>query len=229
MRLATLGRRLIAVFGDGRRVVVVRLVDRRWRRLGKPIPTHGAVVAFSENAEAAGVADVALVDVARNRRVVWSFQNGRWVRSAPLEGVGAGPMPSGPVRLAGRLYLPVVDATTSPWLLSVYVLDGSRWRRLGRPLNRGDGSAQGVLRVNDGAVWAAWQENAPRDDGRFDTEIYTKRIASSPRSAELVWSGVTIGPGDVETVTGAGRRWLLYSPAAPGGRNALTARVEPYD
>ncbi len=135
-------------------------------------------------------------------------------------------MPSGPVRLGGRLYLAAVDASSEPWRLTVHALDGHNWSQLGDPLNRGAGNAQGVLRVTRGEVWAAWQENEPRDDGLFDTRVFAQRMAPDIGAPRSVWAGASIGPGSVEVVQGAGRRWVLYMPQA-STRRALTVAVKP--
>ena len=135
-------------------------------------------------------------------------------------------MPGGPVRLGSRVLLPVIDATVDPWQLTVLELDGEVWTPLGGALNRGPGHAQGALRVAGGEAWAAWQENEPRQDGLFNTRVYAQRVAPEPHSPHAVWSGVSIGPGSVEVVQGAGRRWVLYMPRA-AGRRALTVAVKP--
>jgi hypothetical protein len=137
-------------------------------------------------------------------------------------------MPTGPVRRGSRIFLPVVDATVSPWQFSVHVLHDERWSRLGRVLNQGTGNAQGVLRVSGGSVWAAWQEHAPRADGLFDTRMYVQRLAPRRRDPEAIWAGATIGPGDIETSRGSGALWVLYMPARSAG-NGLTVRVKRLD
>jgi hypothetical protein len=230
-KLALFNGRLIALFQAGRpagkHLNIVRLEGNRWRRLGRRIPAHGAIAALGENS-AGHTLDLALNDVAAERRSVWHFSEGRWRQSAALEGVGAGPMPSGPVRVGGRVYLPVVDASGQPWRLWVYTLDDEDWSRLGKPLNRGPGNAQGVLRVNGGSVWAGWQEHDPREDGLFDTHMYVQKLAPAPGEAREVWAGTSIGPGNIETVVGAGSQSVLYMPQAQG-RRGLTVRVRPFD
>jgi hypothetical protein len=206
-------------------VVVLRLRDGRWRRLGKALPRHGAIAAVDEPS-GGGAVDVALVDLARGERVVWTLANSAWRRHVPLRGPGGGPMPGGPVRFGGRIYLPVNDATVEPWAFSVQVLERESWRALGAPLNRSAGHAQGALRAGGGSLWATWQEHDQRDDGLFDTHMYVQRIAPTPTTASEVWAGTTVGPGSIETVQAAGRRWVLYTPAAKG-RRALTVAVEP--
>jgi hypothetical protein len=164
------------------------------------------------------------VDVATGTRQLWTLDAGEWRASAPLRGIGGGPTPGGPVRLGSRVYLPVIDASVEPWQFSVHALDGQSWTQVGGPLNRGPGNAQGVLRVNGRSVWAAWQESAPRRDGRFDTRMYVQRVAPRPAAAKRIWSGVSIGPGSIETVQAAGGHWVLYMPQARG-RPGLTVAV----
>ena len=100
------------------------------------------------------------------------------------------------------------------------------WSSTGAPLNRGLGNAQGVVRSAGNAIWASWQENEPRPDGHFNTHMYVQRVAPPGGPATEVWAGTAIGPGSTETVQAAGRRWVLYMPAATG-RRALTVAVEP--
>jgi hypothetical protein len=229
-KLSGSGGRPIAVFstagGAGSRTTVLRLDGTRWHVLGRPLATHGAIVTLGEATGAGATLDLALLDVPGRQRSLLTFDAGRWHRSAPLAGVGAGPMPGGPVRLGERAYMPVVDADATPWRFSVFVLGDAGWTRLGAPLNSGPGNAQGVLSASGGGVWATWQQDASRADGRFDTRVYAQRVAPSRGAARLVWQGITIGPGSVETVQGAGGRSVLYMPSAAGGRG-LTARVEP--
>lgn len=228
-RLSTSQGRLVAVFSSGAGAdaltTVLRLDRARWRVLGRPLRTHGAIVTLGESTDAGGALDLALVDLPRRQRSLLTFRDGAWRRSGSLDGVGGGPMPGGPVRVAGRVYLPVVDASATPWRFSVFVLSAGRWARLGAPLNEGLGNAQGVLSASRGAVWATWQENALRPDGRFDTRVYARQVAPRRGDARMVWQGVTIGPGSVETVHGAGGQSVLYMPSAAGGRR-LTARVD---
>jgi hypothetical protein len=135
-------------------------------------------------------------------------------------------MPGGPVRLGRRLYIPVIDASADPWRFSVFVLRNETWNAMRAPLNRSTGNAQGTLSAAGGAVWATWQENRPRDDGLFDTHMYAQRVAPERGPARELWAGTSIGPGSMEAVEAAGRRWVLYMPAAKG-RKALSVAVEP--
>jgi hypothetical protein len=217
---------LAAAFIASERVVVLRLSDRRWRRVGRSLPIGRSIPAIGESGPGQRIIDVSFVDVASGRRTVRSLVGRRWRSAPPLEAAGGGPAPGGPVRFGGRLYLPVMDATADPWELSAYSLAGGRWSVAAARLNAGAGSAQGVLRLGAGSVWAAWQENEPRDDGLFDTHMYVRPVAPAGRPATEVWSGASIGPGTIETVEGGGRTWVLYMPGAPG-RRALTVALEP--
>ena len=229
-KLASFNGRLVLALqtlSAGRRgVVVLRLARGRWRRLGQHVPTGEAVPALGESSRARGTLDLALSDVATGARLVWSLAEGRWHRHQPLGESGGGPMPGGTARLGARLYLPVIDATAEPWAMSVHVLRGAVWSQVGELLNRGAGNAQGVLSVAGRAVWAAWQENEPRDDGLFNTRMYFRRVAPVAGRAREVWAGASIGPGSVETVRGAGRQWILYMPEA-SARRRLTVAVKP--
>lgn len=229
-KIATFRGRVIAVFDVGHApdtwTLILELRDGRWRSLGRPIPTHGAIATVGENSDKSDVLDVGMTDVATGRRTIRSFSAGRWRAMPPLEGIGAGPSPGGPVRLGARVYLPVVDASAEPWRFRVYALDGGAWSPVGHPLNEGPGNAQGVLRINAQAVWAAWQEHAPRRGGGFDTEMWVRRLTPTPGKVERVWAGTTIGPGDIETVQGVGGQSVMYMPQRHG-RGTLTLRVEP--
>jgi hypothetical protein len=227
LELFPLRRGLAAAVRIRDAVAVLRLRSgARWRRVGKPLPTHGAIPAFGER-PGGGAVDVALADVAGGERFVWTLTaTGTWERHASLRGIGGGPMPGGPVRVGRRVYLPVNDATREPWTLSVHLLDEETWMQVGPPLSRSTGNAQGGLSAVGGEVWASWQENRPRDDGRFNTRMFVQRIAPAAGSARALWAGVSIGPGSIETVKAAGRRWVLYMPAAKRGA-ALTVAVEP--
>jgi hypothetical protein len=193
--------------------------------MARALPTKGAIAAVGQSAASTSVVDLAFVDVASGARVVWTLANRAWHRHKPLLGLGGGPMPGGPVRMGSRIYLPVVDATREPWAFAVHVLNREGWSD-GAWLSRGLGHAQGVVRVEGGEVWATWQENQPRDDGLFDTVMYAQKVAPVAARAIKVWAGASIGPGSVETVRGAGRRWVLYMPAAQD-RKALTVAVKP--
>ena len=170
--------------------------------------------------------DTAFVDVATGQRLLWSLVHDEWRRQTPLRGNGGGPMPGGPVRLGERVYMPVNDATEVPWQFSVHVLERGHWRQVGGPLNRGAGHAQGVLRRIGRSVWAVWQENAPRDDGLFDTRMFVPKVAPAGGPAREIWAGTSIGPGSTEVARGAGRDWVLYMPGV-SGRRALTVAVKP--
>jgi hypothetical protein len=206
----------------------MRLRGNRWDRLGRAIPANGKLAALGEDYSARDTLDLGLVDVARGRRWVWSFSHGRWRRSAALAGIGGGPMPGGPVRLGARVYLPVIDTSREPWRFLVHVLADRKWSPVGRPLNRTAGNAQGVLRINDNAVWASWQEHQPRRDGLFDTRLYVQRVARRSGGARRVWDGASIGPGSIETVAGAEGQSVLYMPSSDG-RRGLTVRVGRLD
>lgn len=216
--------RVVALFTMSRKLIAVRLAGRRWRPLGTPLPTGRAIPAVGECDGTAPAPDLAPVDVAAGTRVLWTLDAGEWRAWTPLREIGGGPTPGGPVRLGSRVYLPVIDASVEPWQFSVHALDGQSWTQVGGPLNRGAGNAQGVLRVNGGSVWAAWQENAPRSDGRFDTRMYVQRVAPSTGTPEEVWSGGSIGPGSIETVQAAGSHWVLYMPQTRG-RQGLSVAV----
>jgi hypothetical protein len=224
LKLSRFDGGLWAVFKARDQVTVLRLRNGRWHRVGKALRTGRAIAAVGESAGARGVVDVALADVASGERVLWTLVRGHWTRHAPLRGTGGGPMPGGPVRLGSRIYLPVIDAFVEPWKLSVRVLEHRSWSPAAGPLNRGLGNAQGVVSAAGSGIWASWQENAPRDDGLFDTHIYAQQVAPEAGAARELWAGTSIGPGSVETVRAVGRLWELYMPAAKR-RKALGVAV----
>jgi hypothetical protein len=226
LKLAAPGGRLVAVLRLSDRIAAFRRATGRWRGVGSRLPIRGAVAVVGESSRASDALELALVDVARGERTVWSLMRGKWRRRPPLRGHGGGPMPGGPVRLGRSIYLPLVDASSEPWRFSAHVLRDGVWSSVNPGLNRDRGSAQGVLRVVGGAVWAAWQENEPRDDGLFNTRMYAQRVAPVASHPREIWSGTSIGPGSIETVQGAGRRWTLYMPGAPR-RRGLTVAVKP--
>jgi hypothetical protein len=172
------------------------------------------------------ILDLATVETTSGNRRVWSMVHGRWRGGVPLRGEGAGPMPGGPVRVDKRVYLTATDASAQPWKMSVHVLERRAWRPVDGRLNRSAGNAQGTLSLVGRSVWAAWQEQSQREDGRFETVLWAQRVAPTGDRAKQLWRGVSIGPGSIEVVAGAGRTWALYQPSAMNG-SALTVAVKP--
>ena len=209
------------------RARVMRRHDGRWLRIGRRLDARGVVVALGSG-PGAGIEVVTVEQRPRGRIRIHSLRGGRWRRSAPpLRHPGMGPTPSGPVRWAGRVFLPVTVASARNWPFSVYVARGGRWRRAGGgPLNRGPGSAQGTVSLAAGRAWASWQQHAPRPDGGFDTRIYTAELtrAGTVRAPRLLWKGVSIGPGDVGVVEAFGRPFALHMDGIDTG---LRAAVTP--
>ena len=226
MKLSSSGGHLWAAVQTRARIDVRQLRSGRWRRLGPSLPINRLITALGEGSGAHRTVDVALADVESGERTLWSLSRGHWERQTPLKGIGGGPMPGGPVRLGSRIYLPIIDALTEPWRLSVHVFRNGAWAAAGGPVNRGKGNAQGTLSVAEGAVWISWQENEARPDGLFRTRMYVQPVAPGEGRARRVWAGTSIGPGAIEIVQAIGRRWILYMPAARG-RRALTVAVKP--
>lgn len=216
-RLTARGPRLVALYATPRSAAVYQLTGRSWHRLGRPVPTGGAIVALGENLRAGAPVDLALTDVRTKARRVWTFDGSRWSKSAALRGIGAGPMPSGPVRVGRAVYLAVVDASKSPWVMSVHRLAGVRWSAARQRLNQTSGNAQGTIRENDGVVWVSWQESRPLQSGAFATAMFAQPLTPGSRPTAL-WSGESIGPGSIETIDATGGIWAMYMPAAPDAR-----------
>jgi hypothetical protein len=220
------GGSFVAVLRRRDRLLFFRLGTHRWSRIGPALNVTGAIPGVGLGTGNRGPIDVVRVGAVDGRRSVSSLWRGRWRTDLPLTGAGAGPVLGGPVRLGTRLYLPVVDATTRPWRMSAYARDADGWSLAAGPLNRGAGNAQGLLSLSAGSVWAAWQEHGPMSGGLFRTRIYAQLVAPVVGAVRRVWAGRSIGPGSVEVVQGAGRRWVLYMPAARAHR-ALTVAVKP--
>ncbi len=226
-RLTARGSRLVALYAAPQRAAAYELKGRRWHRLGGPVRTDGAIVALGENLRSDTPVDLALNDVRSKTRRICTFDGSRWSKSAALRGIGPGPMPSGPVRVGRTVYLAVVDASTSPWVMSVHKLAGARWSTARQQLNQTDGNAQGTIRENDGVVWASWQESRPLQSGAFATSMFAQPLTPGSRPTSL-WRGESIGPGAIETIDSTGGVWAMYMPTAPDARG-LTLDVSKVD
>jgi hypothetical protein len=235
--------RLVAAHGDlfilasarsGRQVDhrVLRLAGGRWTPVGQPI--HSRMGIAWPTAAPGGELDLAVAEEVkrRTRRTVYSSAGGRWrMRGRPLSGSAPGPVTSGDVRVGSRVFLPVVEARGAAWPFSVYTSDGGRWRVAGSgPLNVGRGDAQGSIHHIGRRLWAIWQQNAFRDDGRFDTAVFAAEIGTTTLRVgrpKRLWHGVSIGPGDVQVVGARGRTWALFLRAHDQSADALQVELRP--
>jgi len=208
---------------------VVRFRADSWQRVGPALPAARTMVRFAIG-DSSRVELTAVQQGPSGRRWLWRLDHGRWRSSVtPLVGAGFGPVLSGAIRDHGRVYFPVVAARGSNWPFSIYVYDARGWRRLGgRALNRGDGKAQGTLSRAAGALWATWQQNDQRRDGRFNTTVFVARIrGQSARVAtpRRLWHGVSLGPSDATVVEGSGRAWALYVIGKRGGLRPIVSAL----
>lgn len=158
----------------------------------------------------------------RSKRYSVELRNGNWRKlGAPVEGVGAGPAIGGPVIFPGRVLYPVNEANAEPWSFSIYMgRKGSAKARKVTRLSAGDGNAQGQLNVAGGNVWATWQEQHLRKDGRFRTAIYAARLDATGKVRRKVrlWRGVSIGPGSTQVLEFEGKIMALFLRGSTKGR-----------
>jgi hypothetical protein len=168
----------------------------------------------------------------RTRRYVVELRNGVWRRIGPtVADSELGPTVGGPVVLSGRVLYPVNEADSEPWSFSIETAEvGRRKVREAAHLSSGAGNAQGRLDLAGGRLWATWQEDDPRPDGRFRAGIYAARVSPRGQFRRKVklWQGISIGPGSTQVVAFRGRLLALFMPASRDGKGLRTAlRVLP--
>jgi hypothetical protein len=205
-------------------------------RLSPPLPASPATAQLAiegPRGQATGRPSLGVTTQGRRtRRYVVELRNGAWRRIGPtVADAELGPTVGGPVVLSGRVLYPVNEAASEPWSFSIEAAEvgGGEVREAAR-LSTGAGNAQGRLDLAGGQLWATWQEDDPRRDGRFDAGLYAARL--SPRGETLrkvkLWQGISIGPGSTQVDAIRGRLQALFMPASRNGKGLRTAlRVLP--
>jgi hypothetical protein len=157
----------------------------------------------------------------RSQHYVLELRGKRWRKLRPaIRGVGTGPLVGGPIVLPQRVLYPVIEANEEPWSFSVQSarLGSSKVKEV--PLSTGRGNAQGQLHLLGDAVWATWQEDDPRKDGRFHASIYAAELDPTGRVRRKIqlWQGLSIGPGSTQVIEFEGRTVALYMRSSSNGR-----------
>lgn len=226
VELSSYGGRLVLSALPPRSGAVSRLAiwsfdGRRWRALGRPLPTRAPIAQFGRSA--AGDLLLGVVDGGYRpvRRDVFGLKGGRWARvTPPLPQPGVGPNIGGPVGTRHGIYWAAVQAGATPWSMSVFrAPERGPWEQVtGAPLNRGPGNAQGRVDFAAGKIYASWQQHELGRRG-FDARYFVAEIA--PEDGRIgtvreVWRGRSIGPGDMAVTEALGKPWLLHMPQPPG-------------
>lgn len=160
---------------------------------------------------------------------VFELKGGDWKKLRPsLEDVGTGPLVGGPVVLPRRVFYPVTEADSEPWSFSVQSARIGSANTRAVQLSSGEGNSQGHLDLAGGAIWATWQEDRPRKDGRFRARIFAAELSKrgQPRRKLKLWSGLSIGPGSTQVIEFRDELLALYMRSGPDGRG-LRATVRP--
>jgi hypothetical protein len=159
---------------------------------------------------------------------IYELRDGTWTPSAAPIDVGVGPQLGGPVADGDDVLIPVVQAGSAVWPLRVARLSAGKLS-LGPSVNRGDGSAQGLLEPGASHPVAIWQQHSAGHGRTFRASIYVKDISgSATKPPRLIWSGYDIGPGDLAIQSFGHRLWSLTTRARPGHVDkALRVYVSP--
>jgi hypothetical protein len=203
---------------------VYRWRGTEWSRTGAPLRTAPGIAQLGTSEGKAAIPDLVIetTQKSRTRRTVYSLKQNRWARSGkPITNATMGPTTSGPIVDGTTTLLGVNEANTNPWRFSVYSRSGADevWRH--RALNVGRGHAQGSLYLAGDTVWAAWMESLPRR-GRFpfSERVWVARVNDSLANVDPIeiHSGLSVGPGDLDIVEGAGQSWMAYMTTTKAGR-----------
>lgn len=162
------------------------------------------------------------------QHLVFELKDGSWTKLRPsLEDVGTGPLVGGPVVLPRRIYYPVTEADSEPWRFSVQSARIGSADAKAVQLSSGAGNSQGRLDLAGDEIWATWQEDKPRKDGRFRARIFAAELGKSgePRRRVKLWSGLSIGPGSTQVIEFQGDLLALYMRSGFDGRG-LRATVK---
>lgn len=156
-----------------------------------------------------------------SQHYVLELQDETWRKLQPaVKGVGTGPLIGGPVVLPQHVLYPVTEADSVPWTFSVQSarIGSSGVRDV--QLSTGAGNAQGQLHLVDDRLWATWQEDDPRKDGRFRASIYAAELRPSGKVRRKIrlWKGVSIGPGSTQIVGFQGTTMALYMRSSSNDR-----------
>lgn len=206
---------------------VLRERDGRWI-LAPPVLAPAAVARLAIQRERGSTSPAfGLATQGRSaQHYVFELQGGDWRKLRPtVTAAGAGPLVGGPVVLPDRILYPVNEAGVEPWSFSVQSarIGSKRARSVG--VSSGAGNAQGRLDLAGGTVWATWQEDDPRADGRFQATIYAAEISPTGRVRDKIrlWRGISIGPGSTQVIEFQDRPVALYMRASDDGRGLRAA------
>jgi hypothetical protein len=207
-------------YGRQARYRLLHETGERWA-FTPPAMTPAAVARLPIEASS-GAPSIAVATQGRlSQHYVLDLRGGDWRKLSPSpEGLAAGPLVGGPVVLADRVLYPVNEADEEPWTFSV------KSARIGSSalkdvrLSTGAGNAQGRLHLVGGRLWATWQEDAPRKDGRFRASIYAAELKPSGKVRRKVklWQGLSIGPGSTQVIEFQRETLALFMRSSSNGR-----------
>lgn len=229
LELGAEGGKLIAlVLEQGSGQVQYRLLresERGWR-FGPPTPALSGVAGLAVEPPGRQDRTSSAIAVAtqtpKSSRFLLGMRRGRWRKVGPaVTGVGMGPMVGGPVVLAGSVLYPVNEADSKPWSFTVYSASiGAESASRAAKLSVGAGNAQGRLDLAGNEVWATWQEDDPRPDGRFRASIFAARLGPEGDLQRRIslWRGISIGPGSTQVVEFRDEPVALYMRSSTNGR-----------
>jgi len=168
-------------------------------------------------------------------RFVATFSDGEWTLSPSLPKLQMGPQPSGMVRTPTGMYFSATEAFVQgplsfDWPFSVFRMsDGEQsWKRVGRVLDVGPGSAQGGVFASGKDVWTVWSEQVWKPPyGYGPISVYAARInqpaAGIGRPLKL-WSGKALLAGITQAISYRnGTAFLFMRQFRRGGRAQYAA------
>ncbi|UJA19362.1 hypothetical protein HJD18_03500 [Thermoleophilia bacterium SCSIO 60948] len=164
----------------------------------------------------------------RGSHYVIGLSGDSWEPITPNLKDGFGPSTSGAIVAGEAILMASTNVNPKPWAFSVFATRGERWKRFGsRVLNRGPGNAQGAVALTAaGQSWAIWQQHAYRRKA-FDTRVLVAKlepgIAPEP---ELIYSGRTSFPGDLDVVSTGDRTFALFARGTGRHDENLRAAVK---
>jgi hypothetical protein len=228
---------LIALVAERRgiqtRYRLAREADEEWT-LSPPATAPAAVarLAIERSQEAESSPAIGIATQGRlSHHYVLELQGKKWRKlGADIDGVGTGPLVGGPVLLPKRVLYPVTEADAEPWTFSVQSAQIGSSAVKEVPLSTGAGNAQGQLHLAGDRLWATWQEDDPRKDGRFRATIYAAELSPTGdvRRKIRLWRGLSIGPGSTQVVEFQGETLALYMRSSSNGRG-LQATIKTVD
>lgn len=220
---------LLQRVGDSARYRLLNEAQDRWNLSPSiPVPPAIARLAIESSQGWAASPTVGVTTQGRRpRRYAAELRNGVWHKlGPPVADAELGPTVGGPVVLSGRVLYPVNEADSEPWSFSIHAAGiGSATAREVARLSSGAGNAQGRLDLAGGRLWATWQEDDPRRDGRFRATVYAAELSPRGRVRRKVklWHGISIGPGSTQVVEFKDRQLALFMPGSSDGKGLRTA------